>query len=134
MKKIGWVVFFLFTVFTMSSFSSPVEKNATDFISTNYLTAKDIRKIEKTKYLTGVGAAEYQFKISQTGWYEFYVQAAAWSTELDLDGKFLIYTPFKSGVWKNKDKAYKVMNIYLTKGIHRIKFSRLWSPGLPVSR
>jgi hypothetical protein len=48
-----------------------------------------------------------------------------------LDGRFLIHTPFASGVWPAQGKAEKVMNLYLGRGKHTLTFSHLWPPGLP---
>lgn len=127
------VIFFLFFLLSfLKLYGGIIEVKGTDFISTNYLEKEDIDKIKKTGYLVGCGEAEYQFEIPESSWYEFYVKAAKWDTELYLDGEFLIYTVFDSGVWESKEKeTYKVMNIYLTKGTHKIKFSRPWFPGLP---
>ena len=108
-----------------------IEKKASDFIATNYLTQENIEDIKKSGYLRGIGEAEYQIDIPTDGWYEFYVAAAEWPTDIFLDGHFLIYTPFDSGVWQKTGNSYKVMNLYFKKGIHTLKFSRIWHPGLP---
>ncbi|MFZ2657762.1 MAG: family 10 glycosylhydrolase [Victivallales bacterium] len=109
-----------------------IEKKAIEFSSTT-LDAKGVEDVRKINILRGGGEAEYTFDIPETGWYELYVTAAQWATDLFLDGNFLIYTPFESGVWENsKEKGnFKVLNLHLAKGAHALKFSRPWHPGLP---
>jgi len=104
---------------------------AQDYASTKYLSADEIPQIKERGYLTGFGEAEYRAAIPRTGWYELWVEAAQWSTELYLDGEFVIYTPFASGVWPPKDGAEKTVNLYLTAGDHVLRFSRPWPFGLP---
>ena len=109
-----------------------IEKKAADFSRTTYLSAKALQRIKKTGYLTGGGEAEYVLEVPTSGWWELHVRAAKWATDLYLDGRFLIYTPFDSGVWETKEKScFKVMNLRLDKGRHTLKFSRPWHPGLP---
>jgi DNA-binding beta-propeller fold protein YncE len=123
-----------------------IEKRAADFESTTINEAA-VRKVEKDGYLTGVGEATYRLTVPQTGWYELYVQATTWTTDLYLDGALLLHTPFASGVWETGDQfqnngtwkpgangAQKTLNLYLVEGGHTLKFSRLWHPGLPWMR
>ncbi len=126
------LIVFCFISGKLSYAGEKIEVQAKNFISTEYLSHNRIEQIKKTGILTGDGEATYSFAIPKTGWYEFYVQATQWPTSIYLDGKFMIYTPFESGVWKTKEPGnFKVMNLYLTKGVHKMMFSRLPFPGLP---
>ena len=111
-----------------------IEKKAGEFSGTRYLSEESRQAIRKEDLLRGIGEADYEFEVEQAGWYELYVQATRWSTELFLDGQFLIYTAFASGVWDDRDEAAKVLNVYLTAGTHTLTFSRRWHPGLPYMR
>ena len=104
---------------------------AQDFASTKYLSADDLKQIKERGYLIGFGEAEYRLAVPRTGWYELWVEAAQWSSELYLDGEFVIYTQFTSGVWPPKNGAEKTVNLYLTAGDHVLRFSRPWPFGLP---
>lgn len=104
---------------------------AQDFASTKYLSPAEIEQISERGYLTGFGEAEYKLSIPKTGWYELWVAAAQWASELYLDDQFVIYTQFTSGVWEPKDGAEKTVNLYLTAGDHVLRFSRPWPFGLP---
>ncbi|MBU0609165.1 MAG: hypothetical protein KKI08_14865, partial [Armatimonadetes bacterium] len=104
---------------------------ADDYASTKYLTAEEVAKIKERHRLTGFGEAEYRFTIPKTGWYELWVAAAQWATELYLDGEFVIYTQFTSGVWEPNDGEEKTVNLYLAAGEHVLRFSRPWPFGLP---
>ncbi len=123
-----------------------IEKRAADFEHTTIRKAS-IDKVRKDGYLTGSGEATYRLAVPQTGWYELYVAAAGWATDLFLDGEFLIHTAFASGVWETGDRilnngvwkadpkgAQKTLNLFLTQGKHTLKFSRPWHPGLPWMR
>ncbi|MBN1863994.1 MAG: family 10 glycosylhydrolase [Victivallales bacterium] len=109
-----------------------MEKKAAEFSSTT-LDEKGREDVIKSGFLRGIGDAEYTFEVPSTGWYELYVTATQWRTDLFLDGNFLIHTPFESGVWENtKERGnFKVLNLYLTEGAHALRFSRPWHPGLP---
>lgn len=102
-----------------------------EFAGTRYLSEEVLARAKEKKRLIGNGEADYEFTIPADEWYVLYVSAAQWATELLLDGKPLIYTPFASGVWDDKDDAKKVLNLYLTAGQHTLTFSRTWHPGLP---
>jgi len=80
-----------------------IEKRAADFEHTTIRKAP-IEKVRKDGYLTGTGDATYRLAVPQTGWYELYVAAAGWATDLFLDGELLIHTAFASGVWETGDK------------------------------
>jgi hypothetical protein len=109
-----------------------IEKKAADFSATRYLTQEQQEQIRQSGVLRGVGEAEYAFDVPESGWYELYVQATQWATDLYLDGELLIHTPFDSEVWESpKRQTYKVMNLHLTEGPHTLTFSRPWHPGLP---
>ena len=111
-----------------------IEKKAGEFAETRYLSEEAREVVRKENLLRRVGEADYEIEADQTGWYELYVQATRWPTELFLDGQFLIYTAFASGVWEDRDKTHKVLNVYLTAGKHTLTFSRRWHPGLPYMR
>lgn len=104
---------------------------APDYAATKYLSADEVAQIKQRQRLTGFGEAEYKFSAPATGWYELWVAAAQWATELYLDGEFVIYTQFASGVWAPQDGAEKTVNLYLTAGDHVLRFSRPWPFGLP---
>lgn len=104
---------------------------AQEYASTKYLSADEIRQIKERGYLTGFGEAEYRIAIPRAGWYELWVAAAQWATELYLDGEFVIYTQFTSGVWPPRGDAEKTVNLYLSAGEHLLRFSRPWPFGLP---
>ena len=84
--------------------------------------------------MRNIGEADYQFDVPRTGWYELWVEATGWNTDLFLDGEFLIHTAFASGVWEQRDKAEKVLNLHLAQGRHTLRFSRPYHPGLPYLR
>ena len=71
-----------------------IEVKAGEFHSTQYLSETQRAEIKRTKLLTGYGEAEYVFRISQTGWYELWVESCSWSTDLRLDGRLLTHTTF----------------------------------------
>ena len=111
-----------------------IEKDGSDFASTSITDETTLAQIRKDKILRGGGKADYVFDVPSTGWYEFWIEAAGWSTDLLLDGAYLMHTPFISEVWKPQNKAEKVTNLYLTQGAHTLTFSRPWHPGLPYMR
>ena len=111
-----------------------IEVRAGDFHATQYLSETQRAEIKRTNLLTGYGEAEYVFRIPQTGWYEFWVEACSWSTDLLLDGRFLTHTTFTSGEWKPDHDTQKVLNLYLAAGEHTLRFVRRWPPGLPYMR
>ncbi len=111
-----------------------IEKQAAEFARTRYLSSADQERVRREGILRGNGEADYDFAVSARGWYEFYVQATPWPTDLYLDGAFLIHTPFDSGVWPSRDGAFKVLNLFLEAGAHTLRFSRTWFPGLPFMR
>ncbi len=106
-----------------------IEVKAGEFHATQYLSETQRAEIKRTNLLTGYGEAEYVFRIPQTGWYEFWVESCAWSTDLLLDGRFLTHTTFTSGEWKPDHDTRKVLNLYLAAGDHTLRFVR---PGHPV--
>lgn len=108
-----------------------IEVNAIDLSATNYLTQDEVNEVRKSGYLKGCGEADYSFSVARSGWYELWVEAAAWPTDLYLDGQFLIHTPFASGVWKPQGQVEKTLNLHLTEGRHTLRLSRVWHPGLP---
>ena len=108
-----------------------IERKAADFVETEYLNAKTLAAVREKGYLRGAGAAAYAFDIPETGWYELWIRAGGWPTDLLLDGRLLMRTPLKSGVWPDQKKAVKVTNLHLARGAHRLKLSRLGHPGLP---
>ncbi len=111
-----------------------IAKTAADFHTTT-LTEQSIERAKKDGLLTGVGEATYELSVPTTGWYALYVQATQWSTDLFLDGEFLLHTAFQSGVWEaGESGAHKTTNLYLPAGAHALTFSRPWHPGLPFMR
>ena len=111
-----------------------IEVKAGDFRDTRYLSEKQQAKIKRTNLLTGDGEAEYAFRIPQTGWYELWVEACTWSTDLLMDGRLLTHTTFTGGEWKPDHNAEKVLNVYLAAGDHTLRFVRPWPRGLPYMR
>ena len=108
-----------------------IEKRAADYSATEYLNATQLEDIQTSGYLKYAGTASYTFDVPQSGWYEFYVAAATWSTDLYLDGQFLLRTAFDSGLWPKQNDAYKVLNLSLASGTHTLKFDHTWPSGLP---
>lgn len=128
----GWTaVLFMVGCGSPSSEASRLEVEARDFTATKYLTPQQRQTIRKDNLLHFIGEAEYRFQVPAAGWYEFWVEAAEWPTDVYLDGEFLIHTVFTSGVWEPRDRLQKVMNLHLTAGSHRLRFVRTWHPGLP---
>ncbi|NOY79590.1 MAG: family 10 glycosylhydrolase [Kiritimatiellaeota bacterium] len=111
-----------------------IEKKAAEFARTHYLTKADEERVRRDGILRGNGEADYDFTVPASAWYELYVQATTWPTDLYLDGAFLIHTVFDSGVWPSRDGAFKVLNVFLGVGAHTLRFSRPWFPGLPFMR
>jgi len=109
----------------------PVEVRADAFRSTRYLTEEEQAAVRKSNVLKGFGEADYAFSIPHTGWYELWVAACDWSTDLLLDGRPLIHTSFASEDWKPQGSAQKVLNLYLSAGDHVLSFRRSWPFGLP---
>ena len=101
-----------------------IEVKATDFTAAKYLGKEQLDDIRKVGILRNVGEAEYAFEVPQTGWYELWVEATGWKTDLYLDWGFLIHTAFASGVWEARDKAEKVLNLHLAQGRHTLKLPR----------
>ena len=113
------------------AFAQRIEVKGGDFTATTYLTEAERAQIRQGGYLRGFGVADYTFSVPQAGWYELWVQAADWPTDLYLDGEYLLNTPFASGVWAPKEEAEKVLNLDLTAGEHTLRFDRSWPFGLP---
>ena len=67
----------------------------------------------------------------KTGWYELWIAACGWTTDLLLDGRLLIHSSFKTEDWKPDHDAQKVLNVYLAAGEHVLSFHRSWPFGLP---
>ena len=136
MKLVGvFLAGFLILSYLCEADVIKIQKRAADFYSTEFLSEQEIQDIKEKNRLAGYGQATYKFEIPETGWYELYVQAVTWPTEIFLNDEFLIYTPFDSGVWETKEKdTYKVLNLYLSKGFHTIAFNRPWHPPLPNIR
>ncbi len=117
-----------------SAFAQRIDIDAVDFTASRYLSAEELTKIREKGILIGTGEVDYPIQIQQGGWYELWVQATGWATDLYLDGDYLIHTPFASGIWPPKDKQEKVLNLFLHQGDHTLTFSRPWFPGLPWMR
>lgn len=81
----------------------------------------------------GIGSVEKSVLIKHEGWYELFVHSAPWPTDLFLDGKRLGHFSFTSKAWPGSEK-YKALNIYLKPGQHKLRFERLYHPGLPYIR
>ena len=111
-----------------------IEVKAAEFTATTYLTEKEREQVRKDGILRGFGEAEYRFQVPRAGWYSFWAEAAQWASEVTLDGEFLIYTPFASGVWAPQAGAEKVLNVFLSEGRHTLRVSRPWPFGLPYLR
>lgn len=114
-----------------------IEVKASEFVHTRFLSPEQIQDTRKRSLLRGIGEADYRFQVPKSGWYELWVLARKGPTDLYLDGRFLIHTPFDSGVWEPAGKyknIHKVMNLYLDKGQHTLRFSRLWRPGFSYIR
>ncbi|MBN1558405.1 MAG: family 10 glycosylhydrolase [Lentisphaerae bacterium] len=123
-----------------------IGKRAAEYEATTVNEAA-VARVKKEGLLTKAGQATYRFDVPRTGWYTLYVQGAPWATDLSLDGRFLIHTPFESGVWEPGDAlgpdgawkpspkgASKTLNLYLAEGSHELTFSRPYHPGLPYLR
>ena len=108
-----------------------LEFEARDFTSTRYLDAEQLEKIHNVNRLTGNGEVDYRFDIQDAGWYELWVEANDWATDLFLDNDFIMHSPLKGGVLPADGKLEKVVNLYLDRGEHTLRFSRTWFPGLP---
>ena len=111
-----------------------IEVQASEFVATRYLSADQQEKIRQTNRLAGNGEADYAFSVSSTGWYELWVEAPQWATDLLLDGDFLSHTPFASGVWEPDGNLQKTLNLHLAAGRHTLRFIRTWHPGLSMRR
>jgi hypothetical protein len=88
-------------------------------------------EVRKSNCLRGFGEADYAVTVPKTGWYELWIAAGGWSTDLLLDGRLLIHSSFKSEDWKPDRGAEKVLNVYLAAGEHMLSFHRTWPFGLP---
>lgn len=109
-----------------------IEKLATDYSATTYLTNAILARIQETGRMGGYGEVEYALPIPETGWYELWVEGGgSTAVSLFLDGKLVIYSPFPSGVWPQREKAEKMLNLYLTAGNHALRFSVPGLFGLP---
>ncbi len=108
-----------------------IEIRAGAFRSTRYLSEREQAEVRKLNSLRGFGEADYAFHVPQTGWYELWVAACGWSTDLLLDGRLLIHSTFKTDDWKPDRDAQKVLNLHLSAGEHVMSFHRSWPFGLP---
>ena len=99
--------------------------------STRYLTEQEQAEVRKANLLRGFGEADYAFTIPKAGWYELWVAACDWSTDLLLDGRLLTHTSFVGEDWKPQGGAQKVLNLPLSAGEHVLSFHRSWPFGLP---
>ena len=77
-----------------------IEVRAGQFRAARYLSEDEQAEVRKSNLLRGYGEADYAFSVPKAGWYELWVAACDWSTDLRLDGRFLIHTSFASDDWK----------------------------------
>ncbi|WNB76166.1 family 10 glycosylhydrolase [Methylomonas koyamae] len=119
-------------VFARSSFEFSVD----NYSKQNFFSIAAISSIKDKKNINSVGSVEYRFTISteDAGWYELWVEAGDWPTDLFLDNQLLGHFPLRSSVWRQEGRLRKVTNLKLDEGEHAIRFGRLYFPGLPNIR
>src|ERR1039457_2590653 len=103
-----------------------------DFVSTRWMDEANQTLVRTGNVLRGGGEATYAAEVPQAGWYELWIAAAGWPTDVLLDGKLLINTTFASDVWPMvTPDTFKVVNVYLTPGRHTLSIRARSGPGLP---
>ena len=85
------------------------------------------------KYATGAGTVDKHISVEKEGWYELFVDAAPWPTDLFLDGHLIAHLSFSNPAWPDGPK-HKALNLYLQQGEHLIRLERRYHPGLPYIR
>ena len=106
---------------------------AKDYAHQQYLENESIQAIDQKGYVKGTGAIEYKFlvKNADAGWYELWMAATDWPTDIFLDDTLLEHTVLQSKIWAKSGTLQKVINLNLSIGNHSIRFERLYFPGLP---
>ena len=107
--------------------------SAKEYVNQKYLDSETIQLINQNGYVRGTGAVEYQFLVTNedTGWYELWIDAAEWPTDIFLDEVLIAHTALPSKLWPKSGNLQKVFNLDLNAGNHSIRFERLYFPGLP---
>ncbi len=110
--------------------------SAKDYTNQQYLDNESIQAIAKDGYVKGTGAVEYQFLVTNVdaGWYELWLEAGEWPTDIFVDNKLLAHTALPSKLWPKNGTLAKAFNLNLNEGSHTIRFERLYFPGLPYIR
>lgn len=108
-----------------------IEVRAGAVRATRYLSEQEQADVRKSNSLRGFAEADYAFNVPKTGWYELWIAACGWTTDLLLDGQFLIHSSLKTDDWKPQRDAQKVLNVHLSAGEHVLSFHRTCPFGLP---
>ncbi len=95
----------------------------------NYVIPEGIDKISQAP-LKGIGTVEKIISTEDTGWFELFIHSAPWPTDIFVDDKFVGHFSFADKAWMSV-KRYKALNLFLHKGVHKIRLERLYHPGLP---
>ena len=107
--------------------------SARDYSNQQYLDSESIKFINEKGYIKGTGSVEYQFMVTNAdvGWYELWIEAADWPTDVYLDDVLIAHTALQSGVGLKNGNLQKILNLNLTSDLHSLRFERLYFPGLP---
>jgi hypothetical protein len=78
--------FFVNLFFGVADARSTFSFAANDYTKQQYLNNVDIQFTKQNGYVKGSGAVEYQFFITNinAGWYELWMEAAGWPTDIFL--------------------------------------------------
>ncbi|MEI6065927.1 MAG: family 10 glycosylhydrolase [Methylococcaceae bacterium] len=104
-----------------------------DYVSQQYLDSASLQFLTQKGYVIGIGTIEYEVLIANTdaGWYELWLSAADWPTDIFLDDVLLAHTALKNNTGLPQLGLSKAFNLNLAAGKHSIRFERLYFPGLP---
>lgn len=107
--------------------------SANDYKKQQFLDQESINFISNDNYVKGIGTIEYEFIVTNAdaGWYELWLHAADWPTDIYLDNTLLAHTSLQSDNWVKNGNLQKVLNVNLVEGKHSLRFGRLYHPGLP---
>jgi|CXWL01.1.fsa_nt_gi hypothetical protein len=122
-----------FIIFDVANARATFYFAAKDYANQQYLDSETLQFINQKGYVRGTGAVDYRFYVtnSDAGWYELWIEAADWPTDIFLDDALIAHIALQSKVWTKSEKLQKVLNLNLGSGNHSIQFERLYFPGLP---
>jgi len=135
-RQICLIIIFNLIVFDIAYARTTFSLSGKEYINEQYLDSASKLAINNLGYVKGVGSVDYQFFVTgaDAGWYELWIEASEWPTNIYLDDTLLNHIGLQSNIGLKNGKLQKILNLNLNADIHTLRFERLYFPGLPYIR